>query len=91
MDKMRYLELIEPALQIVVKKHEDYGNEVLGLKTYFPFGLTSYAQMLHVKSQRLVSLAKTGQQPNYESLEDTVKDMINYAVFLLDAINKGEV
>lgn len=91
MDKMRYLELINPAAQIVVKKHEDYGNDVLGLKSYFPFGLPSYAQMLHVKVQRLVSLAKSRQEPNFEGVQDTLYDLINYAVFTLDAIDKGEL
>ena len=91
MNKMRYLELINPAIEIVVKKGEDYGNDTLGFKSYFPFGFKSYTQMLHVKTQRLVSLAQTDHEPNFESVQDTLKDMINYAVFLLDAIDKGEV
>jgi hypothetical protein len=91
MNKMRYLELINPAIEIVVKKHEDYGNDRLGLKSYFPFGLKSHIQMLHIKTQRLVSLAQTGQEPNFESVKDTLLDQINYAVFLLDAIDKGDV
>ena len=91
MNKMRYLELVQPAIEIVAKKHEDYGDDVLGLKSYFPFGLKSHVQMLHVKTQRLVSLAQDGRVPNYESLKDTLYDQINYAVFLLDAIDKDEV
>jgi hypothetical protein len=91
MDKMRYLELVEPAIEIVTKKAEDYGNASLGLYSYFPFGLKSHVQMLHVKTQRLVSLAKDGREPNYESLKDTLYDSINYAVFLLDAIEKDAI
>lgn len=71
-------------MEIVVKKHEDYGNADLGLHAYFPFGLPSYVQMMHVKTQRLVSLAKDKREPNFESVKDTLKDLINYAVFTLD-------
>ena len=87
MNKMQYLDLIQPAIDMVVKKHEDY-NAGLELKSYFPFGDLSYTQMLHVKSQRLVSLAgkslnEIDTVPNYESAKDTVLDMINYCVFYL--------
>lgn len=88
MNKMQYLDLIQPAIELVVKKHEDY-NDGLELKSYFPFGDVSYTQMLHVKSQRLVSLAgkslnENNAAPHYESVKDTVLDMINYCVFYLD-------
>lgn len=83
MNKIDYLELIQPAIDIVVKKHEDYNNESLGLKNYFPFGDQSYVQMLHVKSQRLVGLTQSGAVANFESVNDTVLDLINYAVFYL--------
>lgn len=91
MNRQRYLELIEPALQVVVKKHEDYGVASVGLDAYFPFGSKSYVQMLHVKCQRLVSLASSDRPPNFESIQDSLNDMINYAVFMLDAIDKGEI
>jgi hypothetical protein len=88
MDRARYLQLIEPAMAIVVKKHEDYGNKLLGLGSYFPHGALSYHQMLHVKTMRLGSLAQQGTNPNFESMEDTLKDLINYAVFWLDHMDK---
>lgn len=83
MDRARYLALLEPAMKIVVAKHQDY-NKAVELSAYFPFQDKSYIQMLHVKAMRLVSLASTNQEPNFESVQDTVIDMINYAVFYLD-------
>jgi CRISPR/Cas system-associated endonuclease Cas1 len=71
-------------MEVVVKKHEDYGNDSLGLHAYFPFGLPSYVQMMHVKTQRLVSLAKDKREPNFESVKDSLNDLINYAIFTLD-------
>jgi hypothetical protein len=90
MDKKQYLALIQPALDIVVKKHEDYGNDDIGLHSYFPLGLPSYAQMLHVKTQRLVSFARDEREPNFESVKDNLLDLINYAVFTLDYLEQEE-
>ena len=84
MNKMMYLDLIQPAMDIVVKKHQDYNNESLQLESYFPFGDQSYVQMLHIKTQRLVGLTKpAAAPPQFESINDTVLDLINYAVFYL--------
>ena len=44
--------------EIAIKKSQDYNNgngQPTSRAVYFPFGLLSYAQMLHVKSQRLNS------------------------------------
>jgi len=81
MNRQEYLELITPAIDMVAKKGEDY-NSGVKLVDYFPFGDKSYVQMIHLKAKRLVSLAEVAEV-NYESAEDTVLDMINYAVFYL--------
>ena len=80
--------------KIAIKKSEDYNNgngQPASRAQYFPFGLLSYAQMLHTKSQRLNSLAQQDKIPNNESIRDTLLDMINYATFAVEAIDKGEV
>lgn len=79
---------------ISMKKSQDYNNgqyKPMSRSNYFPFGLLSYAQMLHTKSQRLNSLAQQTKKPNNESIRDTLLDMINYATFAIEAIDKGEV
>lgn len=86
MDRNEYLDLIAPAMLLTVKKHEDYNNSIK-LVEYFPFGHKSYVQMLHVKLMRLRSLAENAE-PNFESVEDTVLDLINYAVFYLQFLRK---
>ena len=82
MDRQKYLELINPAIVLVVKKHEDY-NKGLELEEYFPFGDMSYVQMIHVKQCRLLSLVGTNTKENFESKKDSVLDLINYCVFYL--------
>jgi hypothetical protein len=90
MDEKSYLKAIGPAMDMVVKKHEDY-NSGVQLTDYFPFGDTSYIQMLHVKVLRLRSLhAKTGA-PNFESCHDTVMDLINYAVFYAEYLQRKHI
>lgn len=81
---------IEDALRLCSKKAGDY-NKHTGRDAYFPLGLPSYAQMIHTKAMRLVNLAATRAEPNFESVRDTCLDLINYAWFLADAIERGEV
>lgn len=77
--------------QLALKKSADYNGPKISRSIYFPFGLISYAQMLHVKTQRLISLANQNKEPNNESIRDTLLDMINYASFAVEAIDKGEI
>ena len=78
------------AAKIQLKKSEDYNQGQNSVRSYFPFGLISYAQMIHTKSQRLNSLAVSDRQnnPNFESVKDTSLDMINYCSFLADYLEE---
>lgn len=78
------------AALLSIKKSEDYSNgkgadpAKIDRSNYFPFGAISYAQMIHVKSQRFVTLApKPEGSAVYEGLRDTALDLINYAGFFL--------
>lgn len=80
--------------EIALRKAKDYNGEEQpkSRSNYFPFGLISYAQMIHTKSQRLNSLAKQATPtPVNESVRDTLLDLINYATFAVEALDKGEV
>jgi hypothetical protein len=84
MDRQRFLELIEPAVALVARKGEDYNANAIQLHEYFPFKDKSYQQMLHMKVLRMRSLLDKGSEPNFDSLLDSVYDLVNYAVFYLD-------
>lgn len=80
------------AALLCIEKSQDYNHGqpldpcAIDRSAYFPFGTVSYAQMLHTKSDRFVSLTKKvleGGQPNFEGLRDTALDIINYAGFFL--------
>ena len=68
---------------LCIKKAEDY-NTGFERDQYFPLGLASYATILHMKTQRLLSLCQKQGEPNFESVRDTALDLINYASFLAD-------
>lgn len=78
------------AALLSMKKAEDYSNgkgvdpAKIDRGNYFPFGVLSYAQMIHIKAQRFVALApKPEGGAVYEGLRDTALDLINYAGFFL--------
>lgn len=88
MNRQQYLDLINPAIVMVAKKGEDYNQGEASLDKYFPFGDYSYVQMIHLKALRLVSLIGKDGIPNFDSAKDTVYDLLNYAVFYLEFLNK---
>jgi len=89
MDTQRYLAAIKPAMDVVVKKGEDYNNKA-SIHDYFPLGDASYFQMMFIKVMRLKSLISKTGAPNFDSKLDTVIDLINYAVFYAEYLQSPE-
>lgn len=68
----------DEAVEILIKKHEDYGPENISRAPGGPInGLTV---RLHDKVARLANLLKTGNEANYESMRDTFIDISNYGL-----------
>lgn len=88
MDKSRFLELCTPVAELVARKSQDYQNGPVKHDEYFVFGHTSFVQMLRTKVLRLTSLVSAGATPNFESVDDTVQDLLAYTVFYLDYLEK---
>jgi hypothetical protein len=76
-------------MDIVVKKGQDYNNKA-SIHDYFPLGDASYFQMMFVKVLRLKSLISKDGPANFDSKLDTVIDLINYAVFYAEYLQKLE-
>lgn len=84
---------IQKAQTILVRKSSDYQNKKSKIvqADYYPRGVLSILDIIHTKYLRATSLLEAAQEaeargedrltPNYESLEDTFLDMINYAAF----------
>jgi hypothetical protein len=72
---------------IMLKKHADYGPmNIAGA----PGGAMNGLRVrMYDKLARLNNLVDTGNTPNYESIEDTLIDMANYAIIGL-LVQRGQ-
>ena len=85
-----YKEAINKAVAIQAKKNATYNGNTVSYEDYIKLD-NYYAGLLYGKALRLVSILK-GSPNNFESLEDTLVDMINYAGFTYATImmEKGD-
>ena len=65
-------------LTILYKKHEDYGSMNIAGAPGGP--MNGLRVRMYDKLARLNNLVDTGDTPNYESIEDTLIDLANYAI-----------
>lgn len=82
MRKQEFLDLVTPVAELVEAKGEDYQNAV-ALEAYFPFSDKSYIHMLNTKVLRLISLASKPGEPTFESVQDSVYDLVAYSTFFI--------
>ena len=77
MAKTTAIQILKDAADLKQRKSEDYQGGRWSEEDYFPFGHQSYMHMIHTKYLRMRSVMDQNN-PNFESLEDTLIDMINY-------------
>lgn len=82
---------------ILNKKSADYSSKddilscfkdassIAGIKTH-----QSILNMIGIKLSRLKELLNNDKNPNFESIDDNVKDLINYCAFLGYSVNDKE-
>ena len=75
-------EILKEAADLKVKKSKDYQGGMWKEKDYFPFGGQSYIHMMWTKMLRIRSVAEQ-ENTNFESLEDSLLDMINYSAMYI--------
>ncbi len=63
---------------LLLSKHEDYGPKNISQSPGGP--LNGLRVRMHDKLARINNLVDKGGSPNHESLEDSFKDMANYAI-----------
>jgi hypothetical protein len=72
---------------ILLKKQQDYGSFNIA---HAPGGAMNGLRVrMHDKLARLNNLVDTGNTPNYESVEDTLIDLANYAIIGL-LVQRGQ-
>ncbi len=88
---------LSPVLLEITRMREAKGrdyNSSVEIPDYFPLGHSSYFQMVHLKTKRLQSLIEVesrGGMPNFEGIRDTLLDLLNYAVFYVEALDRGDL
>lgn len=81
------LETATELVELLIKKHKDYGP--LNIANAPGGALNGLRVRLHDKLSRLNHLVDKGADPQNESLEDTFKDIANYAIIAL-LVSRGQ-
>jgi len=91
------IRVLQECAELQDKKSRDYQNPNSRIKQadYYPRGVASILDVMHGKLLRMYSVLEAMEKdptynPNFESLEDSGKDMINYASFLV-AYMRGKI
>jgi hypothetical protein len=81
--------VLQECVELQLKKSRDYQNPNSTVKQadYYPNGIVTIHDIMHAKMLRMKSVMEAmqadGYDPNFESLEDSAKDLINYASFFV--------
>jgi len=91
------IKILSECSDIQLKKSKDYQNPNSRIKQadYYPRGVMSIMELINTKTIRLWSLIEAMEndpsyEPNFESIEDSLKDLINYASFAV-AYSRGKI
>jgi hypothetical protein len=79
------METARKAVNLLVKKHDDYGPANISDAPGGP--LNGLSVRLHDKVARLNHLLSNNKQPKNEAIEDTFIDILNYAIIALLVID----
>jgi len=82
------LKVLQECAELQQQKSRDYQNDKSRIvqADYYPRGVASIMDIINAKTLRLWSVLEAMEsdpeyQPNFESMEDSFKDLINYASF----------
>lgn len=88
-------ELLKRAAALQIAKGKDYqsASSTVRQADYYPNGVNSILDIVNAKMLRtrsVLAVMEAGEAVNFESVEDSMFDMINYASFLI-AYMQGEI
>lgn len=89
LDISKYKTIQAELFELYRKKNADYGDSFY--ETYSKFGLISTCIRIHDKMKRLESLSKKDEvgEVKDESVDDTLRDIANYAIMTLIVRSKN--
>lgn len=82
------LRVLQECAEVQQRKSKDYQNEKSRIRQadHYPRGCATILDMVHQKITRIYSVMEAmehGETANFESIEDSCKDAINYLSFLV--------
>ena len=82
-DRKESVNVLNECVELQLKKSKDYQSDESSIlqAMHYRRGVDTIHDIIIGKLMRATSLLEAGNNPNFESLEDTYKDMINYASF----------
>jgi hypothetical protein len=81
-NERRAIEVLEECADLMRAKGQAYNR--VPQAEYYPHGVLSIWTMMHQKMTRLKSLMDHDGDNQYESMEDSARDLINYTAFLIE-------
>lgn len=89
------VKVLRECIELQNKKGSDYQSKESRVRQadYYVHGVETIHDIMHAKMLRLVSVMekiKAGGSTQFESLEDSAKDLINYASFFV-AYSRGKI
>ena len=91
------LKVLQECAEIQARKSNDYQNENSRIRQadYYPRGVMSIMELINTKTIRLWSVLEAMEndpnyEPNFEGVEDSLKDLINYSSFAV-AYSRGKI
>ena len=82
-ERKESVKVLQECIDLQLKKSQDYQSDSSNVTQamHYRRGVDTIHDIIIGKLMRATSLIESGNDPNFESLEDTYKDMINYASF----------
>ena len=84
------VKVLQECIELQTQQANDYQNpnSKINQADYYPNGVMTLLNINHAKMLRMQSVVAAMQndpkyKPNFESLEDSAKDMINYCSFIV--------
>ena len=84
------IRVLQECAEIQLKKSKDYQNEASRIRQadYYPRGVATILDLIYAKTLRMQSVIEAMEKdpsynPNFESIEDSAMDLINYASFVV--------
>ena len=78
------VKVLNECIQLQNLKGADYQSAKSTVKQadYYPSGCKTIYEIMHAKMLRIKSLIEADGEPNFEGIEDSAKDLINYSSFM---------